>query len=227
MSSSDPVESASKGATEGLLEWTEEKVKQLVRRFKDRKIAFVQDAETIEIAKEQRQTSEWELFQTCVDDQRLHILFQMGLTLRRLEKDQKQRDDLRGKIHSKYGAEGLHIAQFVQNGFFPKYYGNLLTRTPTTPDELKCEITDFFKNIEITNSYIQNTDSVEKEAATIVTRIQSHSPKTYIISGSRTATNKCKKVKDIVMRRILGYEEELYRTEIKEVYFLNRVDKKD
>jgi len=224
MSSKDPVESASKGVTEAILEWSEEKVKQLVRKFRDRKIAFVHDPETIEIAKEQRQTSEWELFQMYVEDQRLHILFQMGLTLRQLEKKEKERNDLRLRIIKKYGTEGLHIAQFIQNGFFPKYLGNLLVRT-RKPDELKSEITDFFKNIEVTNSYIQKTDNVEKEAAAIVARVQSHSPRTYIISGSRSATNKCKQVKNIVMRRITGYTEELYRTEIKEVYFLNKVEK--
>lgn len=223
MSSKDAIESASKGATEAFLEWSEEKVKQLVRKFKDRKIAFVHNAETVEIAKEQRQTSEWELFRMYVNDQRLHILFLMGLTLRRLEKNKKQREDLRGRIVKKYGVEGLHIAQFIQNGFFPKYLGTILERA-TTPDELKLEIKDLFENIEITNSYIQNTDNVKKEADTIVTRIQSNSPRTYIISGSRLAMDKCKEVKNVVMGRISGYKEELYRTDIKEVYFLKRVD---
>ena len=75
MSSENPTESAFKGATKAVLEWSEEKVKQLVRKFRDRKIAFVQDTEIIETAKEQRQTSEWELFCKYVNDERLHILF--------------------------------------------------------------------------------------------------------------------------------------------------------
>lgn len=224
MSSEDPLKSVVKGTVEGLLEWSDEQVKQLAQKFKDRKIAFCQDAEIIRVAKEQRQTSEWELFLQYVEDDRLHILFQMGLTLRRLEKNQKQRETLRGRIMKKYGAEGLHISQFVQNGFFPKYLSIILERATTT-EQTRLEIKNLFKNIEITNSFIQNADSVEKEAATIVARIQSHSPNTYIISGSRSATNKCKRVKDIVMRKISGYREELYRTEIKEVYFLNKVDK--
>jgi hypothetical protein len=75
MASKDPLESAAKGATEGALGWTEEKVKQLARKFKDRKVAFVQNPETIEVAKEQRNSSEWGLFRNYVDDERLHILF--------------------------------------------------------------------------------------------------------------------------------------------------------
>jgi hypothetical protein len=224
MASKDPIESATKGATEGALEWTEEKIKQLVRKFKDRKIAFVQNPETIEVAKEQRNSSEWGLFRNYVDDERLHILFQMGLTLRRVEKNKPQCDHLRQRILKKYKAEGLHIAQFVQNGLFGKYIANILDKGLTI-DQIECEIKHLFENIEITNSYIQIGDNVEKEAAEITARIQSHNPSTYIISGSKSATVKCRQVKDTVMRRITGYNAELYRTEIKEVYFLNRVDK--
>jgi len=224
MSSEDPLESVSKGATEGVLEWTKEEIKQLARRFRDRKIAFVQNPETIEVAKEQRLTSEWDLFQKYVDDGRLHILFQMGLTLRRVEKNKTQCDDLRNRILKKYAAEGLHIAQFVQNGLFGKYIANIFERGLTI-GQIKLEIENLFKNIEITNSFIQNLDNVEKEAAKIVARIQSHNPNTYIISGSKSATKKCRQVKDIVMRKITGYKAELYRTEIKEIYFLNKVEK--
>ena len=226
MPSNDPMESAAKGAVEGVLDWSTEKLpeklKQLVQKFRDRKIAFVNNPEIIALAKEQRQTSEWALFNSYVQDDRLHILFQMGLTLRQLEKDEKKRNELRLRIMKKYGTEGLHIAQFIQNGFFLKYVDTLQTRTTMTPDQLKTEIAEFFKNLETTCSYIQNRDYVNREAATIVTRIQSHHPRTYIISGSRLATQKCRQVKNTVMRRISGYEEELYRTDIKEVYFLNR-----
>ena len=148
----------------------------------------------------------------------------MGLTLRKVEKNKKQCDTLRDRIFRKYGVQGLHIAQFVQNGFFSKYLGNILERT-RLPTQTKAEIENLFKNFEVTNSYIQQADSVEKEAATIVTRIQSYSPTTYTISGSKSATNKCKQVKDTVMRRISGYTEELYRTDIKEIYFLNKIEK--
>jgi hypothetical protein len=224
MASKDPIESAAKGATEGSLEWTEGFVKQLARRFKDRKIAFVQNPETIEVAKEQRNSSEWGLFRIYVDDERLHILFQMGLTLRRVEKNKPQCDHLRGRIVKKYGAEGLHIAQFVQNGLFGKYIANILDKGLTI-EQIECEIKHLFENIEITNSYIQSTDNVEKKATEITTKILSHCPNTYIISGSKSATKKCRQVKDTVMRRITGYTAELYRTEIKEIYFLNRLEK--
>ena len=75
MSSEDPFASAAEGATKGALEYAEDKIKELVIKFRNRDIAFVQDPETINIAKEQRKTSEWNLFKQYVDDPDLHILF--------------------------------------------------------------------------------------------------------------------------------------------------------
>lgn len=40
MSSNDPIESASKGVAGAVLEWSEEKIKELVIKFKNRDIAF-------------------------------------------------------------------------------------------------------------------------------------------------------------------------------------------
>ncbi|MEM3452723.1 MAG: hypothetical protein QW835_03740 [Candidatus Hadarchaeum sp.] len=73
-----PIESAAKGATKALLEWTEEKVLQLIIKFKNRDIAFVEDPETITAVKEQRKTPEWEYFKQNVENPDLRILFQMG-----------------------------------------------------------------------------------------------------------------------------------------------------
>ena len=55
----DPIESASKGAMKGALEWTSEFVKEVVKKLKDKKLAFIQDEETIRIVKEQYNSGEW------------------------------------------------------------------------------------------------------------------------------------------------------------------------
>jgi len=218
---SDPIERAAKGAAEGFLVWSEDKIKKFARQFKDRKIAFVQNPKTIETAKEQKKTSEYDFFENYVADGDLRILFQMGLTLRKVEKNKHHCNQLRQRIVNRYGAEGLHIAQFVQNGLFSKYFATLMERGLTV--EQTCyEIKKFFDNIEITVSYIQNEDSVQKEAAAIITRIQGHSPNIYIISGSKSATQKCRQVKSKVMAGISGYTVEFYRTDITEIYFLTK-----
>jgi hypothetical protein len=39
----DPIESASKGATKAVLEWGSDIIKDLASKFKDKKLAFIQD----------------------------------------------------------------------------------------------------------------------------------------------------------------------------------------
>lgn len=158
MSSHDPVASAAKGLVKGTLEWTHEKIKELVVKFKNKNLVFIEDTETIDLVKKQRETGEWNFFKEYVKDDKLRILFQMGLALRKLEKDKKsiELDNLRRKIFKKHGPKGLHIAQFIQNGFFSKYVGNMLSRA-TTSHKLKFEIEDLFNDVDKRVVFIQTT----------------------------------------------------------------------
>lgn len=161
-SSRDPITSAAEGVTRAFIDWTEEKIKGLVDRFQNKDIAFVSDPETIILVKKQRKTSESELFRDYIEDPDLRILFHMGLTLRRLEKHPRRLTDLREKILNTYDTKGLHIAQFIQNGFFGKLLGNILGRA-TTSQKLRFEMKDLFENIERTVIFIQQKDDVGKK----------------------------------------------------------------
>jgi len=221
MSSEDPLASAAEGVTKGFLGWTEEKIKGLVRRFQDRDIAFVQNPETINLLKEQRNTSEWNLFREYVDDHDLHILFMLGLTLRKLEDQQDQLKSLRDKIVNKYDAKGLHIAQFIQDGLFGKFLGNALGRT-STPQKLKFEIKNLFDNIEQTVVFVKETDDVDKKTEEVVAKLRANSPNTFIICSSGYAKKKCEQIKEKAMRKISGYVAERSETQFKQIYFLNK-----
>lgn len=220
-SSEDPLASVIEGIATAAFKWTEEKIKQLVARFYDGDIAFVTDLETINLAKKQRKTSEWDVFKQFIDDSDLRILFQMGLTLRRLETHTKHLESLREKIKNKYHRKGLHIAQFFQNGFFLKYYTHLLERGLTSK-ELEVEIPNLLENISKTVVWIAQADNEEIRTNEIVTKIHAGSPKTFIICSTKSAMGKCESIKKKVMKRITGYDVELYKTDIKEIYFLNR-----
>lgn len=226
LSSKDPVASAAKGATKAFLEYSEEKIKQFIEKFKNRDIAFVEDPEIIDIAKEIRETGELDLFKKYVDDKEFRILFQMGLTLRRLEKENKPIEPLKilkKKIVNKYDIKGLHIAYFVQNGFFSKYIGNVLERA-STPNRLTFEIKNLFENIDNTVMFVRTTDKIDQKTSEIIAKIQANSPKTFIISSIGLAMNICEKIKDKVLHNISNYKCELYESEDKRIYFLNRID---
>jgi hypothetical protein len=222
MSSEDPFASAAEGATKGALEYAEDKIKELVIKFRNRDIAFVQDVETINTAKEQRNLSEYKYFKQYIDNRDYRILFQLGLTLRKFEKDNKRLIRLRDKILLKYGEKGLHIAQFVQNGLINKYVGNILESSTIDPEDLTLEIEKLFDNMENIVNYIEQFDNVDKKVKEITTKILAYSPKIYVICSSKSAMEKCQKVLKGVLKEIQNYEVELYKTDIKEVLFLKR-----
>jgi len=145
----------------------------------------------------------------------------MGLTLRRLEEHPKQLGDLRDKIVNKYDIKGLHIAQFIQNGFFGKFLGNILERT-STPEKLKFEIENLLKNIERTVIFIKQADNEDIKTEEIVTKIQAHSPNLFIVCSGGGAVTKCGNITKRVMKRISDYNAELYKTRYKEIYFINK-----
>jgi len=126
--SPDPLSSAAKGATQGALEWIESKISLLISKFHDRELAFIRDLETINTAKRVRTKREFAAFKRYVTDKDSRVLFQMGLTLRKLDADGKeeQRRQLCERIINKYDIAGLHFAYFVQNGSFSKFLGNVL-----------------------------------------------------------------------------------------------------
>lgn len=99
-SSPDPIESAAKGFTKGTLEWTHEKLKEWIIKLKNRDLAFIKDIETINLVKEQRETGEWDFFKKYVNDNQIRILFQMGLTLKKLEKEKKYSISMMLKVYT-------------------------------------------------------------------------------------------------------------------------------
>lgn len=224
MSSEDTLASTTKGVTKALLEYGEEKLKALITKFRNRELVFVQDPDTIRLVKDQRKTPEWELFTRYVDHKGLRILFLMGLTLRYLEKEGKPIDTLIRRIKKRYGSEGLHFAFFAQNGFFGKLVANIIEREPTS-EKLKTEIENLLSNIEKTVVFVDSQDNIARKTREIVTRIDANAPKIFILSSIRSAMGKCRIIKINVMKEISGYTVEQYKTENREVYFLNKSDK--
>lgn len=190
--------------------------------FFNRDIAFIQDVDTINTVKEQRNLSEYKYFKQYIVNSDYRILFQLGLTLRKFEKNNKRLTRLRDKIVLKYGESGLHIAQFVQNGLINKCVGNILESSTIDPEDLTGEIEKLFYNIENIVNYIEQFDNVDKKVKEITTKMLAHSPKLYIICSSKSAMGKCQQIINEVLKEIQNYAVELYKTDIKEVFFLKR-----
>jgi phage-related protein len=222
MSSKDPVKSIAEGATKGALDYLDDKIKGYVTKLRNRELAFVEDIQTIKTAKESKDASEYKFFKQYLESSDYRVQFLLGLTLRRFEKDNKRLTRLRDKIVLKYGEKGLHIAQFVQNGLANNYLGNILETSTIDPEDLTSEIEKLFDNIENIANYVEQFDNVDKKVKEIVTKINAFAPKTYVICSSKLAMEQGQKVLKGVLKEIQNYEVELYKTDIKEVYFLRR-----
>lgn len=221
--SDSPEDKLISGAVKGTLEYSEDKIKSLVKRFLNRDLVFVEDLETIQVARDQRKTPEWEIFTKYVDHHGLRVVFLMGLTLRYREKNKQPLDSLKRQILKKFGREGLHVAYFVQNGCFSKLFGNILEKESTT-EKLKMEIRKLFLDIEKYTVFVNYRDSVDRKVKEVITKIDAHNPRTFIISGIGTAAKKCRKIQRLVMKEIDGYTVESYKTENKEMFFLNMIE---
>ena len=221
MSSDDLVTDVAEGATKGALDWSAAKIKELAAKFRNRELVFIEEQDTIDLAIEQRKTSEWVIFKDYIQNKDYRILFQMGLTLRSLEKNGGDLRHLKKRIKNKYDNEGLHIAQFVQNGILNKYLGIVLDRL-TTPQRLSSEIKKLFDSIENTTAFVKTEDKIKNKTDQIVTKINAHSPKIFIIFSAGHAIDLCEKIKNNVTTRISNYTSEIYATENehKRIYFL-------
>lgn len=90
----DPVASATRGAVRGALDWTKDQVVELVKKFRNRKLAFVQSEETVSLILNERRREEWTILKRLLKDKDLRIQASLGLALRRLERDPEETERL-------------------------------------------------------------------------------------------------------------------------------------
>ena len=224
--SSDPISSAAKGATQGALDWSESKISLLISKFKDRELAFIRDLETINTAKEVRATGEFSAFKRYVNDKDSRVLFQMGLTLRRLDSEgqEEQRRNLCDRIIRKYDINGLHFAYFVQNGSFSRFLGNILGKN-ITEEKVTKEIVYLISNIQKVTVYIKSTDKAKPEHLTkeIKSKLYANKPENFIISAGGDAREICHIIFDDVNKEFEDeYEYEKVEGNSILTYFLNK-----
>jgi len=220
--SEDPTVKVVKGVTEGVLSWTAESLKKVVNDLRKGNIKIVTDKETYDNLNNQKKLHELQVFKKYVDTPELNQLYQAGLALRAWETNYQKLNKLKTQIKDAYGAQGLHIAEFFQNGVFTKYLDILILREKTEKD-IKNELNLFFEYFDKNATFVQETTTNTKSVSAIVTRINSNLPKTYIIFGSGRAAKKSTDIAKLVYKEIKdAYVFEEHSTTLKKVYFLNK-----
>ncbi|PIV68744.1 MAG: hypothetical protein COS08_06005 [Euryarchaeota archaeon CG01_land_8_20_14_3_00_38_12] len=190
------------GVTEGGLHYTQDQIISFAKRILNKDLAFIKDEETIYLVKESRKSEEWKIYQKYVKDERLKLLVLMGKTLRKLESNPEKLEFLRLKIISKYGTEGLHIAQFVQNGILIKYIGAIVGIKESEID-LSNIIHEILNDVDKFCMFIKTADKPKRKSEELLIRIKAIQPPTMILFSNRSAVKKANEIKSLVEKEII------------------------
>lgn len=218
----DPVEEVASGAVKGVLDWTEDKVKAFVEKFKNRQLAFIQDQETIKLVKEQYNSGELNFYKIYVEDKKLLFLVRLGLILRKLENNRDRKQNLRNKIFQKYEINGLHIAQFAENGILNRYIGILIGDLKSIED-FKGKIINILENIEKYVLFVKNDDNERTIIQVAKTKVFANSPSIFIVSGISHAAEIVRKCEVVLTPLFIDYTLEKVSSGEKENLFYKRV----
>jgi len=219
--SENPIESMTKGVTKGFLEWSSEKIAEFIGKLKDKKLAFIQEEETIRIVKEQYNSGELSFYKGYIEDKELLFIIKLGLTLRRLQKSLERKQNLRENIFSKYEVKGLHIAQFVENGLLNRYIGILIDDLISIED-FKNKILNVLNNIEKHVIFVKSTDVDRMVIQSVSSVVASHSPMIFVVSGMASAAGIVRSCESRFVELLMDYELEKMSSGDRENLFFKR-----
>lgn len=218
----DVISDASRGAVKGTLEWTSEKILSFVKKFRERKLAFIKEPKTIEIVKEQFKSGESKFYQKYIKDKKLLFLIRIGLTLRKLENDKERKSNLREKVYYKFGSDGLHIAEFVQNRLLNRYVGILIDELISL-ENLGNEIEKFLKDIDKHVFFVQKDEKSSDVIRKTLIIIHSNSPKIFVLSGINPAVKIIKECEEKLVSALKNYKLEIVKENEAENLFFKKI----
>jgi hypothetical protein len=200
------IESAAKGATIGALEFGEDKIKAMAKAILQGELGFIEDEETIEVVRSQRKKPEWGIYRKYVNDNDLRLQIEMGFSLRQLEGKPQKLKDLRDKIYSRYGSNGLNVAELVQSGVFRRYVWLLLGNTNTNEKELEDGIKEILTHIDRYTEFVKKDTDTKKTAQILSGRINTLLPRVFIVfSRYEQQIKKANEIIEEITKSVSGY----------------------
>lgn len=225
--SNNPLSDIAEGATNSIIKNSIEGIKSLALKFINKELLFIGETETIKNVREQLNTNEELFYRNYIEDKKKRNLILMGLAIRKMDKtfQIQKRNNLQNKMFNRFKKEGLHLASLVQNGILSRYI-NILLENIESPEVLKEAVNKFLDNIENHVCFIRNEHSIAEIAEIIKTKIISHSPEIFIISGMGGAKEKAeesyKELSEFISK---DYSCELNSTDKRILIFLTRNEK--
>lgn len=213
------ISAIAKGKTEGFLNWSESRISDFIRKFKNKELRFLEDDSVIDRVKKDYKSGEMQFYEAYVQDKENRRLLGMGLTLR--NSPTSRVNHLRLSISKKYGSSGLHVAYLAQNEMLIRYIGSLVPNIDSV-NELKIEIANILDNVDSHAVFIGNTDTIDRCVEKVKTKIDAHSPKVFIIDGVRSCSEKARKVFDSVKDDLDNYSWSIETTANREVFVFRK-----
>ncbi len=226
--SSEPIkdlgEGIGKGAVKGALEWGEDFIKNLAKKFKEKGINFIEDKNTLEIAREQYNSGELQIYKHYIDDKNKLMILRMGLVLRKLERlgERERKQKLREDIMKKYEVKGLHIAKFVENGVLNRYIGILLDDISSI-EKFKERINEIINNIEKYVLFVKSNDKERFILDFCLKTTTSNLSMIFIVSGMGSAGEIIRKIEGKLITLLKDYELEKMSKGNNENLFFKRI----
>lgn len=183
------IKNVAEGATKATLTIFDEKITEYIKKFKNKELAFIEDQETIDLVVEQRKTPEWNLFKRHITDKDLLVQVEMGISLEKLQKQTDKYKKLRSKVHAKYGPSGLHVAELVCLGIFPRYV-QLIIGKVKNEKELTERVNSILHNIDKYVVFVQATDKENNIFDKINQKLNVLSPNALILFSKGKKANK-------------------------------------
>ncbi len=206
----DAIEKAAKGATEGVLDWTKENLKELVpalvKRFRNREVAFVQNKKTADSIQKQNQTSEYKMLCTFIPKGPFRVLIRAGLALREIEGNRDEVAQLKDNIHAKYQKAGVRIAELAQIGI-TKQLVEYLVEVYKNPTDVKERVLAFFNQADQLTIFItkEDEDRAERMSKLVMERVDTNPSGMVILFASGSAVSVAVKILKIIKHDPLRY----------------------
>jgi hypothetical protein len=224
VTSSDTIESAAKGATKAVIEWSGAAITSLVQKFQTRELAFIQNQKIISDISNISENEEFILFKKYIDNKSSHTLFKLGIYLRKLEHDRDSYENLKQKIIKRHKSAGIHIAYIAQNKLFLKLHASLAERF--TQDLVRRELNSIFADIDKYILFISRNDIESQKIQEALSKVYAHSPDTFMISSwMKEAVKVCKKIQGKLYSQLKSnYMCQFYAEDDKQMYIFVKVN---
>lgn len=177
-------------------------VKNILVAIKTKKYAFIGERQTIDLTRFQKKSKEMKIYNEYMPDSDNLILFEMGMSLRKLEteKDFVRLENLKDKIRAKYDIEGVHIAQTIQNKILLRYITELIEEG-IEKDIIISRISKLISDIDSHVFFIQGEGKDIDTMRKINLKIEVNSPVFFVISGKGSAVKTIEEVSDEIKNK--------------------------